>query len=186
MKISADSLLGSAQKINNQKKLDEASPDKNNKGIKSDSLEITRKINSRIESIEKEVKDIQTSLSRNQIMRNGLDLIEKTGSFGEKSGEILTNTTFEGSQVLKEYLAEIVTRESVAAGKKDVTGMINNDINRLTRVQVEVDNIIASDLAGGKRPENLLADINKIFGGSGANPENFSNLNADKVMQLIK
>lgn len=186
MKISADSLLGSAQKINNQKKMDEASPEKVNKEMKSDSLEITRKINSRIESIGKEVKDIQTSLSRNQIMRNGLELIQKTGSFGEKSGEILRNTTYEGSQVLKEYLGEIITRESVATGKKDVSGMINNDINRLTRVQVEVDNIIASDLANGKKPENLLADINNIFRESGANAENFSNLNADKVMQLIK
>lgn len=186
MKISADSLLGSAQKINNQKKLDEASPDKTSREMKTDSLDITKKVNSRIESIEKEVKDIQTSLSRNQIMRDGLDLIQKTGSFEEKSGEILRNTTFEGSQVLKEYIGETVSRESVAAGRKDVTAMINNDISRLTRVQVEVDNIIASDLAGSKKPENLLADINNIFRESGVNAENFSNLNADKVMQLIK
>lgn len=186
MKISADSLLGSAQKINNNKKLDEKSPDKSSREIKSDSLEITRKINSRIESIENEVKEIQTSLSRNQIMRNGLDLIESKGSFGEKSAEILDNTTFEGAQLLKEYLAGVITPESVAEGRKNITELINNDINRLTRVQVEVDNIIASDLAAGRKPENLLADINSMFGERGANAENFSNLNADKVMQLIK
>ena len=186
MKISADSLLGSAQKINNNKKMDEASPEKNKKEIRSDSLDITRKINSRIESIEKEVKDIQTSLSRNQIMRNGLELIESKGFFGEKSSEILNNTTFEGAQLLKEYLAGVVTSESVAEGKKNISELINDDINRLTRVQVEVDNIIASDLAAGKKPENLLSDINAMFGERGANAENFSNLNADKVMQLIK
>jgi hypothetical protein len=186
MKISADSLLGSARKINNNKKLEETSPDRSKKGMGSDSIDITRKINSRIESIEKEVKEIQTSLSKNQIMRNGLDLIESKGSFGEKSSEILNNTTFEGTQLLKEYLAGVVTSESVAEGKKNIAQLINDDINRLTRVQVEVDNIIASDLAAGKKPENLLADINAIFGERGTNAENFSNLNADKVMQLIK
>lgn len=186
MKISADSLLGSAQKINNKKKLEEGSLNRENKGVKTDSLELTGKLNSRIESIEKEVKEIQTSLTRNQIMRSGLDLIEETRTYGEKSSEILNNTTFEGSRILKEYLADNVTPERVASAKTDIQNLINNDINRLTRVQVEVDNIIASDLAAGKKPENLLADINSLFGRSGASPESFSNLNADKVMQLIR
>jgi len=186
MKISADSLLGSAQKINNKKKLEEGSLNKENKDVKTDSLELSGKLNSRIETIEKEVKEIQTSLTRNQIMRSGLDLIEESRAYGEKSSDILNNTTFEGSQILKEYLAGIATSDNVASGRIDIQNRINSDINRLTRVQVEVDNIIASDLTAGKKPENLLADINTLFGRSGTSAESFSNLNAEKVMQLIK
>ncbi len=186
MKISPEGILGSAQKISNRKKIEQGSQQKDSKGVKGDSVSISNKINSRIETIEKEVKEIQTSLSKNQIIKNGIGEMEAAAASGGNPEEVLTRTTFNGSAVLREFINEQFSSEILSSKKDEVNNLITGDINKLTRVQVEVDNIIASDLAGNRKVENLMSDINGIFGNGQQDLGSISNLNADKVMKLVK
>ncbi|HOP61918.1 MAG TPA: hypothetical protein PK358_02330 [Spirochaetota bacterium] len=185
MKITADGILGSAQKINNKRKVDEGNSKDNRKDIKTDSLALGKAINSRIESIEREIKDIQTSLTKNQIIREGIDNILKNSS-PENINQALEVSSFEGRKILKEFLGNDMTPSALETKKSEITKLINNDINNLTKVQVEVDNIIASNLTGNRKVENLMSNMNDIFRNTPSNLETISKLDADKVMKLVR
>jgi hypothetical protein len=187
MKITVDGILGSAQKINNKKKADETELKQDKKEIKPDSVNISRIINSRIESLEKEVKDIQTSLTKNQIIHEGIDRL-MTASTPDDVKKIMNETTFNNSKILKEFMhsGTSFTPEMIASRKNEAKTLLSNDVNSLTKIQVEMDNIIASDLTGSKKVENLLAGVNETLKKTPAGLENISNLDADKVRKLIR
>ena len=185
MKVTADGILGSAQNINNRKKTEDTSLKQDTKTVKSDSLDLSRIINSRIEALGKEVKDIQTSLTKNQIIRDGIDQLMTSPSAGTTE-KILNETTFNGSKILKEFVAEGVTPREIEQKNNEVKTLISNDINSLTRIQIEMDNIVASDLTGNKKVENLMAGVGETLKKTPAGLENISNLDADKVMKLIR
>ena len=67
MKVSIDSILGSARRINSQRQLEEERFNKQKKEVKSDTLSLSSKVNTRLDSIEREFRDIQSSLTKNQI-----------------------------------------------------------------------------------------------------------------------
>ena len=186
MKITADGILGSAQKINNQKKTEDESFSTGIKEQKTDSVSISKIVNSRIESIEKEIRELQTSLAKNQSTNNGLDQLEKAIVSGDKTDEILAKNTFNGKQVLKDFMGPEITPEILKSKKEEVKTLIKEDVNNLTKVQVELDNIIASDLAGTKKVESLMTDLNEFFKGNIASVDSISSLDADKVMKLIR
>jgi hypothetical protein len=184
MKITADGILGAAQKINNKKQTAEGNKGAN-KDIKTDSLTLGKAINSRIETLEREIRDIQTSLTKNQIIREGIDNIIKNDT-PENIRQTFEVSKFEGRQILREYLGTDTTPSALQIKKKDIETLIGSDINSLTKVQVEVDNIVASNLAGNKKAENLMANVNDIFRNVPANLDTISNLDADKVMKLVR
>jgi len=185
MKITADGILGSAQKISNKRKVEDGEIKKDKSGLKTDSLSIGKAINSRIETIEREIKDIQTSLTKNQIISDGIDSILKKNT-PENTDAVLNNTTFDGRKILKEYLGQDLSSAALETKKSEIKNLINSDINNLTRVQVEVDNIVASNLAGGKKVESLVANVNDIFKNTPSNLDTISSLDADKVMKLVR
>jgi len=185
MKVTADGILGSAQKINNRKKTEETDLKQDNKSVKSDSINISRILNSRIEALGKEVKDIQTSLTKNQIIREGIDQLLTASSTGA-SDTILNETTFNNTKILKEFVGTTFTPQEIESKKSDVKTLISNDVNTLTKIQVEMDNIVASDLTGSKKVEDLMAGVNDTLKKTPAGLENISNLDADKVMKLIR
>lgn len=185
MKVTADGILGSAQNINNRKKTEETGLKQDTKNIRTDSLDLGKVINSRIEALGKEVKDIQTSLTKNQIIRDGLDQMMTASSEGEKE-KILNDTTYHGSKILKEFIAEGILPRDIEQKNNEIKTLISGDVNSLTRIQVEMDNINASELAGNKKVENLMAAVGDILKKSPAGIENISNLDADKVMKLIR
>lgn len=185
MKITADGILGSAQKINNKKNFEEADLKKNLKSEKTDSINLSRVINSRIETLGKEVKDIQTSLTKNQIIREGIDQL-LTASSSSAADTILNETTFNNSKILKDFIGTTFTPQVIESKKSEVTTLISGDINALTKIQVEMDNIVASDLAGNKKVENLMAGVSETLKKTPAGFENISNLDAEKVMKLIR
>ncbi len=184
MKITAEGILGSAQKINNQRKLNENS-DKSKADIKTDSLSLGKALNSRIESIEREIKEIQTSLTKNQIIREGIDNLSKNTS-PEAMAEILQKTTYNGQKILQDFLGKDITPSLLMSKREEIQKLINEDVNSLTRIQVETDNIAASNLASGKKFESLVKNVNDIFKDASLNSGAISNLDADKVMRLIK
>lgn len=185
MKITADGILGSAQKINNKKKTDDTELKQDTKTVKTDSVNLSRAINSRIEALGKEVKDIQTSLTKNQIIHDGIDQLLTASSEGA-SETILNETTFNNSKILKEFIGTTFTPQEVEKKRAEVKTFISNDISSLTKIQVEMDNIIASDLTGNKKVENLMAGVSDTLKKTPAGLENISNLDAEKVMKLIR
>lgn len=185
MKITADGILGSAQKISNKRKIEEGSSKGDKKDLKTDSLNLGKAVNSRIETIEREIKDIQTSLTKNQIIREGIENILKN-STPENINQTLEVSKFEGRKILKEFLGADMTPAALETKKSEVNNLINSDISSLTKVQVEVDNIVASNLAGNRKVENLMSNVNEIFKNIPANLDTISNLDADKVMKLVR
>ena len=78
--------------------------------------------------------------------------------------------------------------ETVLNEKLDKNGnMINEDIGRIKKLQVELDNITASDLVGRDRLSGIISNVDSIFKRSEiANIDSISNLRPDAVMRLIK
>ena len=182
MKITADGLLGSAQNINNKKKSDEKELKQDSVNLKNDSINIKNVINSRIEAIEKEVKDIQTSLTKNQIISRGLDRLISAPN-PNMLDAIMNETLFNNSRILKDFVG---TSNDFKMKKSEIDSLISNNLSSLTKIQVEMDNIAASDVIGNKKIENLMAGINDTFKKTPSGIENISNLDAEKVMRLIK
>jgi len=186
MKITADGLLGQAQKINNQKKTETESQALGIKENRQDSVSIGKIVNSRVESIEKEIRDLQTSLAKNQSVSNGMDQLDKALSSGGNTAEILEKNTFNGKQVLRDFVGPELTPEIIRSKKEEIKNLVKNDISSLTKVQVELENIIASDLAGNKKVESLMTGLTEFFKGNAASVDSISNLDAEKVMKLIR
>jgi hypothetical protein len=188
MKVSIDGILGSAQKINSQLQLDEDNLAKKKKEVRSDSVNIGSRVNSRLDTIESELRDIQTSLTKNQIIRNGIDQLVSDGeSGGSRREQILSDVRFNGNDVLREFIADYTDLERLDEKSLQVNDNIAGDTSRLKRLQVEVDNIMASNLAGPDRADSLMKDISGVLSDLNAvNPASISQLNPDSVMKLIK
>jgi len=189
MKVSIDGILGSARKINSQRQTDEESGSKKKKGeVRADSVEIENRISSRLDGIQKELKDVQSSLTRNQIIRDGLGrLDEDMAKGGRNSAEILGEVKFEGGKVLHDFVGEGLSQGVLKTKMDQVNNLITGDINKLTRMQIETENILASNLAGTDRFEAVLKNIENAFEKSGGGTINsISRLRADSVMRLIR
>ncbi|HPS59358.1 MAG TPA: hypothetical protein PK514_14740, partial [Spirochaetota bacterium] len=132
MKITADGLLGQAQKINNQKKTESESLASGIKETRTDSVSIGKIVNSRVESIEKEIRDLQTSLAKNQSVSNGIDQLDKAPASGGNTAEILENSTFNGKQALKDFMGPEITPEIIKSKKDEIKELVKKDIANLT------------------------------------------------------
>jgi len=185
MKITADGILGSAQNINNKKKSDEKELKQDGVNSKNDSINIKKVINSRIETIEKEVKEIQTSLTKNQIISKGIDRL-LSASNPSTLDTIMNETLFNNSKVLKDFVGTMSTPDALGLKKTEIDSLISNNLSALTKIQIEMDNIAAAGVTGNNRIENLMTGINDTLKKTNIGIENISNLDAEKVMRLIK
>ena len=188
MKVSIDSILGSARRINSQRQLEEERFNKQKKEVKSDTLSLSSKVNTRLDSIEREFRDIQSSLTKNQIIRNGIEELNNDyRRGGENQQSIMDAVTFEGNKVLRSYVGETITQETLDTRGNAIYESINNDVNRLKRLQVELDNIMASNLAGNEKVENVMVSVDRAFNEAGAaSADKISQVRPDAVMRLIK
>jgi hypothetical protein len=185
MKITADGILGSAQNLNNKKKSDEKDIKQDSVNLKNDSINIKNVINSRIEAIEKEVKDIQTSLTKNQIISRGIDRLI-SASNQDTLNSIMNETLFNNNKILKDFVGTGLSAGDFKLKKNEIDTLISNNLTSLTKIQVEMDNIAASNVTGNKKIENLMVGINDTLKTTPVGIENISNLDAEKVMRLIK
>jgi hypothetical protein len=188
MKVSIDGILGTARKINSQKELEEGNQNKKKTDVKMDSVSIGSRINTRLDAMETEFREIQSSLTKNQIIRDGIEqLWADFKKDGQEQQNILKNVTFEGTPVLKGFVGENVTEQALNEKRDTNTNMINEDIGRLKKLQVELDNIMASDLVGRDRLSGIMSNVDSIFSRSEiTNIDSISNLRPDAVMRLIK
>ncbi len=186
MKVSIEGILGSARKINSQRQLDDGGSDKKKKEIRGDSISIGSKINSRLDSIETEYRDLQSSLTKNQIIKDGLDQLEtdfRKGGAGSQT--IFEEFKFQGEPALRQFVGDTVTEPVIKARGEAVGGLIEKDISTLKRLQVEFDNIVASNLVNGDKLDAITANVDTIFKGPG-NLESMNRLNPDSFMRIIK
>jgi hypothetical protein len=188
MKVSIDGILGSARKINSQKELEDNNQNRKRNDIKVDSVSIGTRINSRLDAMSTEFREIQSSLTRSQIIRDGIDQLRADLQKGApEQRNILDTVTFEGKKVLRSFVGEAITNQTLTTKLEHNARLINDDITRLKKLQVELDNIMASDLAGQDRVKSITSHIDSIFAKSTmTNVEHISTLRPDTVMRLIK
>jgi hypothetical protein len=189
MKISIDGILGTARKINNQKEREDNNLDRKKSGVKVDSVSIGSRLNNRLDSIETEFREIQSSLTRNQIIRDGIEQLRNDlgRDGGKNQPNILKKVTFEGTNVLHSFVGDDITEPILKTKQEKNTELINSDVNHLKKLQVELDNMTASDLVGSERLKKIVSNIDSIFSRSViTNIENISSIRADAVMRLIK
>jgi hypothetical protein len=188
MKISIDGILGSAKRINSQRSPDEESRDRKKKEVSADSIEIRNRVLSRLDTIQKEFKEIQSSLTVNQIINEGMKRLRDDLAKGsEHKDTIMDEVRFDNKKVLHAFIGENVTGEILNTKQERIDTLIDDDITRLRILQVEVENILASNLTDSDRVEDIMKKIESYFSREGiASLENISRLRADSVMRLIK
>lgn len=187
MKVSIDSILGSARRLNTQKNPGEDASDRKKTAIVGDSVSISSKIATRLDSIQRELKDVQSSLTRNQIIDNGIQQLRDDLSRGsQNAARIFEDVRFENKRILHDYVGESVTGEILNAKQDRLNSLVSGDIATLRRLQIESENILASDLAQPAAVDSILGNINSVFSDRNLKSvERSSHLNADAVMRLI-
>ncbi|MBN2158310.1 MAG: hypothetical protein JW807_02865 [Spirochaetes bacterium] len=188
MKVSIEGILGTARKINNQKEQEESNLSRKKGDVKADSVSIGSRINSRLDTMETEFREVQSSLTRNQIIRDGIEQLRTDlMKGGAAQQQILDGVTFEGATVLRAFVGDEISDSTITAKIEENTRLINSDITHLKKLQVELDNITASDLAGQDRAVKINSNIDSIFASSDMkNIEAISTIRPDAVMRLIK
>ncbi len=70
----------------------------------------------------------------------------------------------------------------------DADKNISSEVAKLTKLQIETENIFASNIAGGDQIEKVIKSTETVFltGGHVSASNRLSVLNADLVMRLIK
>ncbi|TAL33434.1 MAG: hypothetical protein EPN93_13725 [Spirochaetes bacterium] len=188
MKVSIDGILGSASKISNDRQVEGEGRDRKKRGeLRGDSIEIGNRVNSRLDSIQVELRDLQSALTRSQVVRNGIDLLEKDLARGGNEGrQILDSSTFEGKKVLKDFVGDSPTAAILQEKRDQVHSTIREEISRITRLEIEVENIVASNIADGGKTADVLKSVSMALEKAGNDVSAHSALNADTVMRLIK
>jgi hypothetical protein len=189
MKITADNLLGSAQKINS-KRNSAIENSKMGSESRTDRADIAAKVDSRMDSIQNEMKNLQTDLSKNQIMKEGVNRTVDEMGRGGNVAAIINEVRYNDKKVLLDYLNEggdQLTMQVLSAKKSELDARIARDTKNLTKLQVETENIFASNFAKGEKAGSLLERLNEII-----NAENtkslspYSGINPESVMRLIR
>ncbi|HSV97532.1 MAG TPA: hypothetical protein VLM75_11450 [Spirochaetota bacterium] len=189
MKVSIDAILGSARKISNQRQVEEESADgKRKDGLRTDRVEIENRVASRIDNIQKELREIQTSLTRSQIVRDGILQLQNDmakGGFG--AAAIFENVRFEGAPVLREFVGSADSPSVLSARRESIAGLIAGDVAKLTRLQIEVENIAASNVIGGEKIGALVGSIEGALSGKdAASLGSISSLKEEAVTRLVR
>ena len=185
MKVSIDGILGSAQKLNNQRTQDDQSKSSKKGAEKTDSIDITKRIDRRLDNIETDFKASQTSLTKNQTIKEGLQQMLQNADNEPKMKEIYDKTTFEGKAALKEAVKEPLNIDNLKDATNLIDRQINTDITQIKKLQVELDNIQAANLVDAKKVEDAMKNVDEIFGEIN-NISSISTLRPDAVMKLIK
>ena len=187
MKVSIEGIVGTATRMESQIKIFEKSEGKKKKEIKTDSLDIRTKINTRVANIQRELKDIQSSLTKNQIVKIGVSkLIEDLGNGGKNRKKIFHDAQFENRKVLSEFTGNNTSNDNLNLKLQIVGNLIREDVHKLRRLEIEVENILASNIAD-KEINSAMNSIESALSRTDlASLANISNLRGDVVMNLIK
>lgn len=186
MKVSIDAILQSAHQLKSTINVDEHKSGNRNK-VTSDKINIEHKVMVRLDEIHNQIKDIQTTLSRYQVIDEGIRMLlddNKTG--GTNVLNIINSTQYNNRPVLKEFLGDSYD-ENILAHKKDhLKNLVADSITSLQRLQVEFENIVASDLAHNVHLKDKIDEIDLLIPRSIKNAQHLHHLDAETVKRLIQ
>jgi hypothetical protein len=186
MKINADGLLGNANKIS-AKRTSSSENEKTTTESRADRADIATKVDVRLDAIQGEMRDLQTTISKNQAIRDGLSQMMESLANGGDTSTVVNKTIFDNKKVLADYLAEndsSATESQISEHNKIIDSRINDDTTRLKKLMIETENIFASNL--GKSDKSVSGDIEKIMSGFKSQLADISAVNPEKVMRLVK
>jgi hypothetical protein len=188
MKISAEGILGSAKRINRERQIDDESAGGKRQGGRVDTVEIENRVSSRLDGIQRELRELQSSLTKNQAIRDGLGrLTDELARGGESVASVLDEVRFEGRRVLRDFTGDALTPEIIRAKTEHNSRIISEDVVRLTKLQVELENILASRLVGDDRVTSIVQNFEGALAKANAEAlRTISNLRPDAVMRLVR
>jgi hypothetical protein len=187
MKITADNLLGNAKRINSQRESAQSTKDKG-ASERGDRADIAYKVDARLESITGDLKNVQTELSEKQLMKEGLDRALQEAGKGNDVSQMINEVKYNNKKILLDFLGgggEKLTMQLLTAKNLELEQKISQDTQKLSRLQVESENIFASSLGDATKSGSAAGTINKLISENGAQT-NVSRLNPEVVMRLIK
>jgi len=183
---SVDKLIGSVQNLNNKRSI-EGKLNNKNKDSSVDSVTISSRVNKRLEDIENTFKEIQSSLTKNQMIYNGVEQLQNGVSENANLDEIYSSVKFNGENVLENFVGKDLNGDLLMEKQKDVGALVNEDIMDIKKLQVELNNITASNLGTDNRADSIINNVDKYFGDlKNSDLLNVSQLSAESVMKLIR
>jgi hypothetical protein len=188
MKVSAEGILNSAQNIKNQQAKIQSEKTETKKSQKTDSVDITLRVNNHLESLEEQVRSYQTSLTKNQVIREGIKKLQSTDAVSaDDQQKIFGAFKYNNEDVLANFIGDSSSRENVQTRMETIQRMINEDVKKLRSLEVEVENIFASNLADDEKTshfrENAPQVLTDMRDGS---IQDLTSLNSESVRRLTR
>lgn len=186
--ISIETIIGSAQKINKQRTEQKNS---NNQLEKNnvDTVSISKKVNTQLDNIQKDLKSIQTNITDSQIIGNAInELREESSNQNPDYSSVLNNYSDSNKQLVMNYLGkEEITEKLLNEKQNSLEKEQNMNIARLKKLQIETENIFASNLAASDKADQVIRTVETYFISGNMNAMNkLSTLNAEVVMRLTR
>ncbi|MCX8124335.1 MAG: hypothetical protein N3F66_09245 [Spirochaetes bacterium] len=186
MKVSIDAILQSAQQLKSTINVDEHKSGNKNK-ITTDKIHIEHRVMARLDEIHTQIKDIQTNLTRYQVMSDGVGmLLDDIRKGGSNSQNIINSILFNNRPVLKEFLGDSYDENSITYKSEQLKNLIADSISSLQKLEVEFENIVASDLARNVHLKDRINEINALIPRTIKNPQHLHHLDAETVKRLIQ
>ena len=186
MKVTIDGILSTAIDLKNKKNIQDESVKKDGNKIKSDSIQIRNRLASRLGAIQIELKDLQNSLTKGQIIKDGINQVIQGFINNDNIESIIDKVTFENKNILSEFLGNDISYEKILNSNEQNNKLIEKDINNLKELQVEIENIAASTIIDSnieKRMSNIETSLSGIdYSAIG----NISDLSPEMVIELIR
>jgi len=186
MKVSIDAILQSARQLKSTINVDEHKSGNKNK-VTGDKINIEHRVMARLDEIHNQIKDIQTSLSRYQVIDDGIRmLLDDKNQGGSNTQNIINTTLYNNRPVLKEFLGDSYDENTIAHKKDNLKNLVTDSVTSLQRLQVEFENIVASDLARNVMLKDKIDEINALIPRNFKNVQHLHNLDAETVKRLIQ
>lgn len=186
MKVSIDAILQSAKQLKNTNSVDEQKSGNKHK-VSGDKVSLEHKVLARLDDLHNQIKDIQTTLSRYQVIDEGIRLIiEDNKNGGNNKQSIINSTLYNNRPVLKEYLGDSSANEYIVHKQEQVKNLITDSISHLNRLQVEFENIMASDVARTAYIKDKVDAIDALIPRNVKNPSQLHHVHSDSVLRLVQ
>ena len=172
MSISIDSLLGQAQKIS-QRRTAETPLSAERKNAQPDQVEISAKMNTRLAAIDGDLRSVQDTMTKNQILSEGLkSMIEaERKNDTDSMNETLRTTTYKNQAILSDFLGDNqLTQSFLTSRLRDANEMLNKNYSEASKLAVEYENISAVAPSAPANPADIFA-ASSVDGVATHNPD---------------
>lgn len=186
MKVSIDAILQSANQLKSTINVDEHKSGNKNK-VTGDKINIEHRVMARLDEIHNQIKDIQTTLTRYQVIDEGIRTLLDDKKAGNTSTQnIINSTLYNNRPVLKEFLGDNYDENSIVHKRDQLKNLVTESISNLQRLEIEFENIVASDLARNVQLKGKIEEINALIPRNVKNPQHIHYLDAETVKRLIQ